>query len=268
MRTDEGREIRRLFIPDEGFVFLAADQSQAEAREVAWLAGDKRLIEYYETPGFDVHWLRAKEIFRIPESVPYNKKALFKSPLLEEEQTLEFFRRIGKTIVHAGNYKMGPRMLQTILIREGIYLPEATCKRLMQATRNANPMTVRWQNSVIEEVRATRTIVTPLGDKRVFRGRLNDELYRSAIAFNPQCTVGRLTQIAQKKILDEEIDLLMNVHDETIVQCLPNEIKSCGKIMKEAFEIPHMVNGRELTIPCDFKMSSKSWGDMEEIEID
>lgn len=268
VRTEEGREIRRLFIPDEGLVFLAADQSQAEAREVAWLAGDKRLIELYETPGFDVHWTRAKEILRIPQNIPYNKKALFKSPLLEEEQVLEFYRRLGKTIVHAFNYKMGPRMLQTILIREGVYLPELTCKRLIQSTRNANPMTVSWQNRVGEEVKRTRVIVTPLGDRREFRGRMNEELVRSAIAFNPQCTVGRLTQLAQKEVHDKvlECEQLLNVHDETIVQCLSEDVPSVMRQIKSAFEIPHMVNGRELTIPCDFKMSEKSWGDLEDIE--
>lgn len=267
VRTDEGREIRRLFIPDEGLVFLAADQSQAESREVAWLAGDKRLIELYLTPGFDVHWSRAKEIFRIPESVPYNPKALYKSPLLDEEQTLEFFRRIGKTVVHAYNYRMGPRMLQTILIREGVYLPERTCKFILQATKNSNPMTTQWQSKVIEEIRATRTIVTPLGDRRVFRGRLNDELYRSAIAFGPQCTVGRLTQMAQKTIYDKGLDQLMNVHDETIIQCPPENVQANMVIMKDAFEIPHMVNGKELIIPCDFKMSEKSWGDLVEVDF-
>lgn len=268
VRSDEGREIRRLFIPDDGLEFVASDLEQAEAREVAWLARDTRLIELFLTPGYDVHWLRAKAIFGIPQSVPYNPVAKFRCRYLDTEQTLYFYRRIGKTVVHAFNYRMGPRMLQAILIREGAYLDERTCRTLLEQTKRDNPLTVRWQEQTIEEVKQSRTLVTPLGRRREFRGRLNDQLYRSAIAFRPQSTVGELLQIAIKNIAVKSTyyEHLLNVHDEVVGQGKPEHRKEILKTLKEEMEITHEVGGRDLTIPCSFKVGP-NWGDLKEIDF-
>lgn len=266
VKDEEGRAIRELFIPDDGLVMLAGDQAQAESREVAWLAEDIRLIEAY-LAGIDIHWERAKEIFGIPDSVPYHPKALFKDKFTGESHTLYFYRQIAKTIVHAFNYKMGPIMLQNILLREGVYFPTVICKQLIQSTKVNNPLTVRWQNTITEEIRATRTLITPLGRKRIFRGRLNDELFRSAIAFGPQSTVGELTQLAIQEIhsKDSTFECLLNSHDEVLGQCPKEDIPKSMKLIKKAMEIPHMVGGRELIIPCEFKWGY-NWGQMEEIK--
>jgi len=267
VRTEEGRMIRQLFVPDPGYILLAGDLSQAEAREVAWLAGDKRLIDLYEAGHLDVHWERAKETFQLPRDLPYDPDYEVISRVTQEKNSCKFYRRIGKTIVHATNYKMGPMMLQLILIREGVYLPVSTCKALMLSTRNANPFTVRWQNETIEKVRATRRLETPLGDVRYFHGRPSDQLFRAAIAFVPQSTVGRIIQLGERKLYSsyELFQPLLNVHDEIVGQVLPEHRDEAMKRFKQCFEIPHIVNGRELIIPVDFKYSEKSWGDMEEL---
>ena len=67
VRTAEGKMVRRLFKPDPGLELTGADGEQAEAREVAWMAGDTRLIELFQTPGYDVHWAEAKRLFDIPK---------------------------------------------------------------------------------------------------------------------------------------------------------------------------------------------------------
>ena len=268
VRSEEGREIRKLFVPDENQVLLASDLEQAEAREVAWLSGDFELMEAFEK-GLDVHWENAKAIFQIPESVPYNFKAIFHSPIVGEDKTLKELRDMGKTVSHARNYGMGPLMLQTILIREGVFLDAKTCKALMAQAKRARPMINQWQGKIREEIRLTRTLITPLGDKREFRGRFNDNLFRSAYAFVPQSTVGRLLQLAIQRIHEElnEYEPLLNVHDEVVGQCKPEDVPYCMKRIKDIIEIPHEVNGRTLIIPCSFKMSDSSWGELESIEI-
>ena len=266
-RTEEGREIRKLFIPDEGKVFLAGDGSQAEAREVAWLANDKRLMEMFASGDLDVHWERAKEIFQLPRSLPYEPKTLYQAPIVEEEHPLKFYRQLGKTIVHAFNYRMGPRMLQTILIREGVFLSEALCRQLLFRAKSANPCTVRWQEYTIEQIKATRSLVTPFGDIRYFRGRLNDNLFRSAIAYIPQSTVGRIIQLGQQRLYSEcsIFEPLLNVHDETMGQCAPEDVEQCGKEIRRCLEIEHKVGDHWLTIPIDLKWSPTSWGEMEDL---
>ncbi len=270
VRSEEGLMVRSLFIPDEGLEFTASDSEQAEAREVAWMSNDIRLIELFLTPGYDVHWHVAKQIFDIPRDVPYdNPKALYKSRILDESHELKFYRRIGKTIKHASNYKMGPYKLQTILIRENVYLPYATCKALLDKTKRENPLTVQWQNRVIEQLHATRTITTPLGRKRVFMGRIDDEMERSAIAFGPQSTVGELTQLAIENMTRNcsKYEQLLNVHDEMLGQNDPRDRKLIYPVMKKSMEITHTINGRDLTIPCSFKRGP-NWGSMKEYKYE
>lgn len=60
-------EVKSLFIPDEGKVFINADLSQAEARVVAYLADERRLIEVFEQGG-DIHRRNAANIFNVSES--------------------------------------------------------------------------------------------------------------------------------------------------------------------------------------------------------
>ena len=266
VRTEEGRLIRKLFTPDEGLVFLASDLAQAEARVVAWLAGDPRLIEAFLS-GADVHWENARNIFGIPDTVPYNPKALYRDKITGNEHPLKWFRDRGKTIVHAANYMMGPRMLQAILIREQVYVNEKTAKRFIHSYRTNNILITQWQERTIQEVKEKRRLVTPLGRVRVFRGRMNQNLYRSAVAFTPQSTVGEMLQLAIQDIHTNYgyFEPLLNVHDEVVGQCLPEAIPQAIIDVREAMTIPLQINGRELVIPCDFK-TGPNWGELKEVE--
>ena len=59
------REIRRVFVPEEGSVFVDADYSQIELRVLAHMSGDERLIEAYRKAE-DIHAITASEVFHVP----------------------------------------------------------------------------------------------------------------------------------------------------------------------------------------------------------
>lgn len=65
VRMELGREIRRVFVPEEGFVFVDADYSQIELRVLAHMSGDERLIEAYRKAE-DIHAITASEVFHVP----------------------------------------------------------------------------------------------------------------------------------------------------------------------------------------------------------
>lgn len=65
IRTELGREIRRAFIPEEGFMFVDADYSQIELRVLAHITDDERLKEAF-VEGVDIHTLTASQVFRVP----------------------------------------------------------------------------------------------------------------------------------------------------------------------------------------------------------
>lgn len=265
-RTAEGRLIRQLFTSDPDYVFIAADLGQAEAREVAWLSGDLELIEAFESGEIDIHWDNARRIFGAPEA--YEPKEEFTSSIVGSPMSLYMLRRIGKTVIYAFSYGMGPRMLQTILAREDTYLDFKVCKRLLNEVSRARPAIKIWHRKVQEEIRTTRTLINSFGDKREFRGRLNDDMWRAAYAWRPQSTVGRILEFAIEGIF-RDCDIfepLLNVHDEVVGQCRQEDVSRTIKAIRQAMEIPHEVNGRSLTIPADFKVGP-NWGQMEEVEV-
>ena len=65
VRTDDGREIRRAFVPDPGCIIMSADYSQIELRLIADLSGDKEMIEAFLS-GEDIHRTTAAKIYGVP----------------------------------------------------------------------------------------------------------------------------------------------------------------------------------------------------------
>lgn len=266
---EEGRAIRSLFIPDPGKVMVAGDYSRAEAMVVDWEAEDLPAIQDHLNR-VDVHWKKTKEIFQIPDSILYKnpKKSYYASPILDEEALLYALRQMGKKSKHAFNYGQGPFLLQAQLAAEGYYLPISVCKRIISATRIACPFTLEWQRKIREKIRATRTLVSSFGRVRKFMGRLNDSLFRAAYAFSPQNTVGEMAEVAGREINAKlpYVDLLLNVHDELIIQCPIGMEEQATKEMKELMTQPLSIHGRELIIPVEFK-AGPSWGELEDLKV-
>ncbi len=65
VRMELGREIRKVFVPKEGYVFLDADYSQIELRVLAHMSDDERLIEAYKSAQ-DIHAITASQVFHVP----------------------------------------------------------------------------------------------------------------------------------------------------------------------------------------------------------
>jgi uracil-DNA glycosylase family 4 len=273
VKGDEGKMVRRLFKADEGLVLLASDLEQAEAREVAWDSGNLELIEAFLDKSVDVHWRNTCKIFQLPKDLVYRKEThrqdVYKPKIIGIEFTLYALRQIGKTVQYAGQYGMGPGMLQTILAREGVFLELSVCKVLLYSVVNSDPFLVNWQGQIRNEIRATRTLINAFGDKREFQGRLSDmNTYKSGYAWKPQSNVGRIMELGIQAIHEKIVDYepLLNVHDEVVGQCREKDVLRIAKEMRPLLEIPHMVGGRELKIPCAFKVGP-SWGELKEVEL-
>lgn len=265
--TETGRAIRRLFIPDPGMVILCADYSQAEVRVVDWEANNLVAIKAYKQ-GMDVHWEKCKELFGIPDNVSYVPNNKFVDTITRKEHSLYELRRLAKRTVHAGNYGMGPRMLQSALAVDGFVADFATCKKLIQRFKNTAVFTMQWQRKIRERVKATRKMVSSYDRVRYFMGRMNDNLFRAAYAFSPQNTVGEMMTCAIQRMWEQipEFHPLLNVHDEIVGQCKREDLDKVIPLIKECMEEEIIINGRPLVIPVDFKMGP-SWGDAKEIEV-
>ena len=65
VRMELGREIRKVFVPEDGYIFVDADYSQIELRVLAHMSADKNLIEAYRSEA-DIHALTASQVFHVP----------------------------------------------------------------------------------------------------------------------------------------------------------------------------------------------------------
>lgn len=242
-----GEMVRNLFIPDEGYIFVNADLSQAEARVVAYLAEEERLQAIFEQGG-DVHKRNASLIFQKP---------------LESISDKE--RELGKTLVHAANYGIGVRKFAKTIGQS-----EDRARELLNTYFAIYPRIKRWHAEVQETLRKTRVLTTPLGRKRMFFGRMNDDLLREAIAYVPQSTVGDILNDglvrASKNPPDEWYFILQN-HDAILMQ-LPDYTPPMmiHKFIHHYFERPIKINRHMITIPVDIKIGKK-WGQLSKLEI-
>ena len=75
IRTKEGREIRKMFIPsNDNLYFISADYSQIELRVLAHISKDQKLIEIFKE-GTDIHSATAREIFHVSEVTSDQRRA-------------------------------------------------------------------------------------------------------------------------------------------------------------------------------------------------
>jgi DNA polymerase I - 3''-5'' exonuclease and polymerase domains len=248
-RKPEGQAIRRMFIPDEGMVFVNRDYSQAEARIVAALARCDRLLALFADPNRDVHAENGARMFgrSDPKMVTFEE------------------RYQAKITVHATNYGMEEDHLVDVANEAfwstGVRLDRKQARRLIDMYFMLYPeiKTVFWKE-IRDQLNADRTLNTPFGRKRQFFGRWDDKLLRTAYAYIPQSVVGDLGRKAlygcyrELEVKEGICQVLLNVHDSVLVQCRPNQVTHVSNRMAELMKMPFTIHGREIIIPSDCKV--------------
>lgn len=245
---------REIYIPDPGHVFIQGDLSQAEARIVAYVAGEERLIDVFEQGG-DIHKRNASIIFGKP---------------VEEVAPQE--RQLAKKIVHASNYGMGARRFKEVCWEElNLELDEATAKRYQRMYFNQFPKIELWHRTVQAQLYKNRTLTTPYGRKRMFFGFLGDDLFKEAYSYVPQSTVSdhlnhSLLRVHEYlKHMPGAGSIVMQVHDSLMVQCPVGTEQRMIERMRYFMDQPVNVGGRVCRIPVDFKVGL-NWNALKEVK--
>lgn len=256
---------KKMFRPDSGYLFGKRDLKQAEAMVVAHLARDIKQIEDF-TNNIDTHSVAASYISGKDYKTIYEGK-------MNGDHQCKLLRRFGKTVRHATNYRMGKRALRDNFFKEGFDISEKECDRMIHAMMAATPMIVNWQMETEYEVREKRVLITPLGRRRHFMGKLTDAVIREAIAFVPQNTVCHILDISEVRVYDwleyqddpDIFDLLMDHHDAIQWQSPSDLIHTHANLIGEFMKVPLMIHGRELIIPSDLAIGP-SWGELTEVD--
>lgn len=236
VRSDEGREIRKAFIPAEGNVFFSADYSQIELRLVADLSGDETMIKAFNE-GADIHTLTASRIYH--ESL--------------EEVTSEQRRR-AKTANFGIIYG-----ISVFGLAQRLEIPRAEAKMLIDGYFSMFPKVREYMDSAIEKARKDGYVTTLLGRRRmlpdinsrnpVVRGFSE----RNAINAPIQGGAADIIKIAMVRIFERfktegiKSKMIMQVHDELNFDVVPEELERVQTIVLD--EMKNAYCGRVAMIP-------------------
>lgn len=255
---NQDREIRDIYVPDKGCVFLEMDLSQAESREVGMLTRDPRLMEKAQTPPweFDVHTDNAMLIFGC-----------------KREEVTKLRRFLGKKAVHASNYGMRGFKLSEELLKDGYVFTPDECDRMIDRYLAANPAIVEWQKDTRIEVLEFKMLANSWGRRLDFSSaRMNDDIYRRAYAFRPQSEVadllnqwGLVPVYQYIKSWFGEAHLNTHGHDSLLISAPPSNVYALAEFLRKSLERPRRIGGGVLKMPCEFKLGM-NWGSMMEFK--
>lgn len=248
------KKIRKTFIPDND-VWVYRDLSQAEAWATYYYAGARGMLERMER-GEKPHQMMASIIGR---------KGYKNSGKGTEEYEL------GKRVVHARNYLIGPKTLADIILKElGLYITMSQAKKYLQLYDKLVPELHIWHLSLLTELKQNgMKLKNAFGRERKFYGFFDGTLNGSikvlqqAASYKPQSTIGDLLDNILLNWYDIRTvgKLIMPVHDETNTQCSWEELGVHRSELDKAFNYPITVgNYKDVIIPWETKIM-KNWGE-------
>ena len=264
---DIGNDIRRLYKPDDGLVFVQADQSQAEARVVALLCKDFELLSQFEV--IDTHALMASYIF--------GGTWFDHSKQKHGHETPERF--MGKTGKHSTNYDATKRSLMITINTDArknhipINISEWKAGQILDLLHERNPKIREVFHKEIQEALKGRILSNPFGRKRVFYERWGDDLFREGYAQIPQSTVADNTLRAMLLVWKKFKNVIIcgESNDAFLMQMDKKEVDELAPlIMKEIaapinFEKCSLPRG-DLIIPWDFEIG-ENYRDFSKLKV-
>jgi hypothetical protein len=259
---DYGFRVKRLFLPDQGCVFLKFDLSMAEARNFFWRTGDKQLKEIATSKPWetDVYkWIAGPIMLKKPES----------------EVTKEERQVLGKKIGLSSNYGVGPKRMSDALMKEGYYYTEKQCGELQKLLFDGLPGIQAHQAAVIARSIAERTthgrilLVNSFGRQIEFiHERLDLPLYHRIFAWPSQSDIGdHNNQLGLIPFWNERRRRgwrsMPNavVHDENLISACPDEAWGIVEFMVSNLQRAYDVADRGyLSIPVTVSIGL-NWND-------
>lgn len=225
IRDEEGREIRRAFIPEEGSLFFSADYSQIELRIMAHLSGDPAMTEAFVS-GHDIHAATAARIYKVAI-----------------DEVTKDMRRKAKTANFGIIYG-----ISTFGLAERLNIPRSEAKQLIDGYFETFPRVKQYMEQSIEVAREKGYVETLNGRKRMLpdihshNSVVRGYAERNAINAPIQGSAADIIKIAMVRIFDRfereglQAKMILQVHDELNFTVPLSEIDTVSLIVKEEME--------------------------------
>ena len=223
VRTELGRDIRRAFVAKEGCLLVDADYSQIELRVLAHMAKDERMIEAFRS-GEDIHRRTAAEIYGVPiGEVTGQMRSAAKAVNFGIVYGISDFglsRNTGLTRWEAADFM---KMYLSRYPAIGVFMQEAVA----QAKSKGYASTMLGRRRYIREMTAANRNIRMFGE----RAAMNSPIQGTA------ADIIKLAMIAVDRALEGmESRLILQVHDELIVEAPEHEAEEAARILKAEME--------------------------------
>ena len=225
VRTELGSEIRKMFVPKDGCVFVDADYSQIELRVLAHIAGDAHMRKAF-TSGMDIHTATAAQVFHVaPENV---------TPLM---------RRHAKAVNFGIVYGISEFSLS-----EDIGVTRKEAKAYIENYLQNYAGVREYMKNIVEQAKRDGFVTTMFGRRRnlpeLKSSNFNIRSFGERVALNTpiQGTAADIIKLAMihvdKALREESLQarLVLQVHDELIVECPVSERERVTKLLTEQME--------------------------------
>lgn len=243
-RMELGRLIRKVFVPEEGYVFLDADYSQIELRVLAHMSGDEKLIQAYKEAQ-DIHRLTASQVFHVP---------------FEEVTPLQ--RRNAKAVNFGIVYG-----ISSFGLSQDLSITRKEAAEYIEKYFETYPKIKSFLDSMVEEAKEKGFVSTMFGRRRpVPELKSSNFMQRSfgeRVAMNSpiQGTAADIIKIAMNRVYGRMAQeglksrLVLQVHDELLVETKKEEIAAVSRILEE-----EMKGAAHLAVELEVDMhEGESW---------
>ncbi len=247
IKTEEGKVIRKIFIPSSSDnLLIDADYSQIELRLLAHISGDENMIEAFRN-NEDIHTRTASEVFDIPI-----------------DQVTSMQRSSAKAVNFGIVYGISDFGLS-----RNLNIKRSDAKDYIEKYLDSFPGVRQYMSDIIEEVRKTGYAQTMFGRRR-YLPDINSTNFtirsfgeRTALNTPIQGSAADIIKIAMvrvsKRLKESQLKakLILQIHDELIIDCPKTEVDQAEKILK--YEMEHAAQLR-VPLVADLK-SADNWYD-------
>lgn len=233
VRTELGRELRRMFVAEQGRVLVDADYSQIELRVLAHVADDDAMIEAFRG-GQDIHATTASKVYGVPvEEVTPQMRSSCKA--------------VNFGIVYG---------ISDFSLAQDIGVTRKEAAAFIQSYLDTYPGVQHYMESIKQSARETGYVETLFGRRRALP-ELNSKNFnlrsfgeRAAMNTPIQGTAADIIKIAMLRVRDRlkaegfEARLILQVHDELILEAPEHEAERAAALLREEME-----HAAELRVP-------------------
>lgn len=252
-RHEQGRQIRRAFLPQESWNLMKADYSQIELRVLAHFCGDPELRRAYQEDR-DIHALVASQVNRVPE-----------------DQVTKDMRTAAKTINFGVIYGMTAHGLS-----KKLKITEDEAAAFIDSYYARYHQVSVYQDKLLRDCHYLGYVSTILGRRRFIQGVRSGSTYkdrnapeREAVNTQIQGSAADLIKVAMvnihRRLRRERMRarMLLQVHDELVFEVPPEEVKPMASLVTE-----EMVGALTLSVPLKADLAvGPNWLDMEELKV-